>query len=145
MTLDQYQDQWSADADIDNAALDDAARNVPLLHAKWWKYFSAERLRFKMVEMQYKALYRQKWEWYLGKLDDAERLQLGWSPQNLKILSTNVSIYLDGDTHLQEAQKRKIILEETLKFIEDVIKQINNRNFIISSAINFLKFKHGLN
>lgn len=145
MSLEKYQDEWSADADIDNSALDEVARNVPLLHAKWWKYYSAERLRFKMADMQYKSLYRQKWEWYLGKLDDTERIQLGWPPQNLKILSTNVNVYLDGDEQLQGVLKKRVVLEETLKFLEDVIKQINNRNFIISSAINFLKFKHGIN
>ena len=145
MSLDKYQDEWSADADLDNSALDEAARNVPLLHAKWWKYYSAERLRFKMVDLQYKTLYRQKWEWLLGKMDDTERLQLGWPPQNLKILTTNVDVYLDGDAHIQELLKKRIVQEETLKFLEDVIKQINNRNFLIKSMIDFLKFKHGLN
>ena len=52
--------------------------------------------------------------------------------------------YLDADVEIQTLMKSKIMLEETLKFLEDVIKQINGRGFHISNAINFLKFKMGI-
>jgi hypothetical protein len=144
MTFDQYLDEWRADADLDLAALDSAARNVPLLHAKWWKYYAHERLRYKKIDSDYKVLYRQKWEYFLGKMDDVERESLGWPPQPLKILTANVGIYIEGDQQIQDLLKKKAYLEEILKFIEDVLKQINNRNYTIKSAIDFLRFKHGL-
>jgi len=144
MTLDQYLEQWREDADLDLSALDHAARNVPLLHAKWWKHYSQERLRYKKIDSDYKVLYRQKWEYFLGKMDDTERESLGWPPQPLKILSANVGIYIEGDAQIQDLLKKKAYLEEVLKFIEDVLKQINNRNYTIKSAIDFLRFKHGL-
>lgn len=144
MTLDDYLTEWQTDAELDLSALDEAARNVPLLHAKWWKFYTRERLRFKAIDSQYKILYRQKWEYFLGKLDDVERERLGWPPQPLKILSQNVNIYLEGDNDIQQLLKKKALLEEVLRFIEDVLKQINNRNYTIKSAIDFLRFKHGL-
>lgn len=144
MTLDQYLAEWQTDAALDLAALDESARQVPLLHAKWWNYYTYERLRYKKVESDYKVLYRQKWEYFLGKMDDAERLELGWPPQPLKILSGNVHIYMEGDAEIQNLLKRKAYIEEILKFIEDVIKSVNTRNFVIKSAIDFLRFKNGL-
>lgn len=144
MTFDQYLDEWRTDADLDLSALDGAARNVPLLHAKWWKYYAHERLRYKKIDSDYKVMYRQKWEYFLGKMDDTERVSLGWPPQPLKILSANVGIYIEGDAQIQDLLKKKAYLEEILKFIEDVLKQINNRNYTIKSAIDFLRFKHGL-
>ena len=77
-------------------------------------------------------------------MDDAERLELGWPPQPLKILSGNVHIYMEGDAEIQNLLKRKAYIEEILKFIEDVIKSVNTRNFVIKSAIDFLRFKNGL-
>tara|TARA_R110000868_G_scaffold79604_25_gene226465 strand:+ start:797 stop:1231 length:435 start_codon:yes stop_codon:yes gene_type:complete len=144
MTLDQYLDEWTADADLDLSALEHAARNVPLLHAKWWKFYTTERLRYRKLDADYKVLYRQKWEYFLGKMDDVERLALGWAPQPLKILSQNVGIYIEGDPDIQKILLKKVYLEEILKFIEDVLKQVNNRNFTIKSAIDFLRFKNGL-
>ena len=66
MTLDQYLAEWQTDAALDLAALDESARAVPLLHAKWWRYYTYERLRYKKIDSDYKVLYRQKWEYFLG-------------------------------------------------------------------------------
>ena len=143
MTLDQYLDTWKSDAVLDLSALDESARNVPLLHAKWWRYYTTERLRFKKLDSDYKVIYRQKWEYFLGKMDDAERETLGWPPLALKILSQNVGIYIEGDAGIQDVLKKKVYLEEILRFIEDVLKQIHQRNYHIKNCIDFLRFKHG--
>lgn len=144
MTLDDYLHEWQNDADMDLSALDEAARNVPLLHAKWWKYYSHERLRYRKIDSDYKLLYRRKWEYFLGKMDDAERIELGWEPQPLKILSQNVAIYMEGDNDIQDLMKKKAYLEEVLKFLEDVLKQIHQRNYHVKNCIDFLRFKNGV-
>ena len=143
MTLDQYLDEWRNDADLDLSALEDAARKVPYLHAKWWKYYSHERLRYKKLDSDYKLLYRQKWEYFLGKMDDTEREELGWPPQPLKILSQNVSVYLDSDPALQVLSHKRVYLEEVLRFLEDVIKQIHTRNYQIKTALDYMRFAQG--
>lgn len=143
VTLDQYQDEWEKDAPFDLSRLDEAARAVPMLHAKWWKHYSRERLRFRKVEIEFKKLERLRWEYWLGKLDDDTRTKLGWPVQPLKILAANVDRYLEGDDVLQDGIKRVALAEETVKFLEDVIKHVNKRGYDISNAINFLKFKNG--
>lgn len=143
MTLDQYQLEWEQDARISPDALDDDARNVPLLHAKWWRYYSGERLRFRKLDMQFKTLKLLRWEYFTGKLDDDERIKRGWPVQPLKILSQQVDMYLAADPVLQDAERLRILSEETLKFLEDVIKSINNRGFAIKNAIDYLRFKSG--
>lgn len=144
MTLEQYLSEWERDADMDMSALDAAARNVPLLHAKWWKFYTTERLRFKKIESDYKLLYRRKWEYFLGKMDDTERENLKWDPLPLKILSQNVGIYIEGDKDIQTLLVKKAYIEEVLRFVEDVLKQINSRGYLIRSSIDFIKFKHGI-
>lgn len=144
MNISDYQKLWETDANVAPDQLDTEARNVPLLHAKWWKYYTNERLRYKMADMEYKTLYRQRWEYWLGKLDDDERTRMGWPPQPLKILQPQVDKYLDADPVLQEASKKKIMLEELLRFLEDVIKSINNRGFLLKTMMDFLKWKSGV-
>ncbi len=144
MTLDQYVVEWKKDATFDLLELDKAARNVPILHAKWWEHFIRERLKYKKLDIEGKLLIRQKWEWYMGKLDDDERKALGWPIWALKVFPANIQMYMGADTLLQEQEKKRAMQEETLKFLEDVIKSINNRNFAVKNAIDWQKFKMGV-
>lgn len=143
MTLDQYHTQWEQEAPLHLDALDEDARDVPLLHARWWRFYTAEKRLFKKLELEYKLLFRQKREWYSGKLDDVERLKLKWEPQPLKIELRHLTTYLDADADLQRNTAQRFIAEETLRFLESVIGCINKRGFDIKNAIDFLKFKSG--
>jgi Recombination, repair and ssDNA binding protein UvsY len=144
MTLSDYHTEWEKDAVIDPSDLDAAARNVPLLHARWWRYYTTERLRFKKIDMEFKSMYLLRYEYWNGRLDDTVREAQGWEVQPIKVLTPQLSVYLDADPVLQDLQKKKAVLEETLRFLEDVIKQINGRGFHISNAIKFLAFKMGV-
>jgi hypothetical protein len=144
MTLSEYHTEWETDAVIDPSDLDAAARNVPLLHARWWRYYTTERLRFKKIDMEFKSMYLLRYEYWNGRLDDTIREAQGWDVQPIKVLTPQLSVYLDADPVLQDLQKKKAVLEETLRFLEDVIKQINGRGFHISNAIKFLAFKMGV-
>jgi hypothetical protein len=144
MTLEDYHREWDSDAALDPAELDRDARNVPLLHAKWWRYYIAERLRFKKLDLDYKQLYLLRYEYWNGRLSEEDRTAHGWDVQPLKVLTPQLPIYLDGDPVLQECLKKRVLIEETLRFLEDVIKQINGRGYHIKNAIDFLRFKMGV-
>lgn len=143
MTFENYADEWEKDAPIDPSELGEAAQNVPVLHAKYWKYYVAERLRFKKLDYEYKSLYQLRYEYWWGRLDDAVRKEHNWPIQPLKILTPQLSVYLDADPVLQELLKRRTIVEETLKFLEDIIKQINGRGYHVKNCLDFLRFKMG--
>lgn len=144
MTLPQYHKRWKEDCIIDNSQLDAAAQDVPVLHARWWEYYTTERLRFKLLDQALKILKRQKWEWYTNKLDDKERIRLGWQPNALRVLDKNVSVYMDADPDIQEQIMKCAVQEELLRFLEDVIKNINNRGYLLRTTTDFLKFKMGV-
>jgi hypothetical protein len=144
MNLSDYLAAWETDAAIDPSELDAAARNVPLLHAKWWRHYTTERLRYKKLDLEFKSLYLLRYEYWNGRLDEDTRKAQGWDIQPLKVLTPQLPTYLDADPVLQELQKRKAVCEETLRFLEDVIKQINGRGYHIKNAIDFLKFKMGV-
>jgi hypothetical protein len=144
MTLNDYFAGWETDAAIDLSELDAAARNVPLLHAKWWKHYVTERLRYKKLDMEYKSMYLLRYEYWNGRLDDTVRKAHEWDVQPIKVLTPQLPVYLDADPVLQELQKKRAVSEETVRFLEDVIKQINNRGFHISNAIKYLAFKMGV-
>lgn len=143
MTLIEYEDTWATEAPLALDNLDRDLQNIPRLHARWWKYYTIERQRYQRVQNDYKQLYRQRWEYFAGKLDDDERTKLGWPPQPLRILSQNMDVYLSGDPVMQAELNKKFAAEETCKFIEDVLKSIHNRGYLIKTTVDFLRFKNG--
>lgn len=143
MTLLDYQQEWMKDGPLKLDKLDEDARNTPLLHARYWAYYTKEKIRFKKAEFAYRKLYRQRWEYFLNRMDDTEREALGWPIQPLKIIVAQVDKYLDGDDVLQAAKLTLTEAEETCRFLEDTLKNINNRGYLIGTTVNFLKFKMG--
>ena len=144
MTLEDYQTEWEKDAPFDLSKLDEEARNIYIRHAHWWRYYTTERLRYKKLDYEYKALYQLRFEYWNGRLDDEVRKEHGWPVQPLKVLSPQLPIYLDADPVLQEIAKKRTVAEEALRFLEDVIKAINHRNYALSTALGYMKFKMGV-
>lgn len=143
MKLDDLHAQWAQDSDLDFSQPDIALRSIPILHAKWWRLFTEERQRYMSIKQAYDLLRHQKFEWYLGRMSDEERKQLGWAPQPLRIVRQEVDMYLANDAAMVPLAAKLAMAELKLKFIEDAIKHINGRGFLISSYVNWLKFSQG--
>ena len=143
MRLEDLHNLWTADQELDLSQPDVALRSVPLLHAKYWRLFSDERRSQVALKQEYDALRHAKFEWYLGRMDDADRIARGWPPQQLRIVRQEVDIYISNDPDLVPLAARNATQELKLKFLEDVIKSINGRGYLISSYINWLKFSQG--
>ena len=69
MTLDELNNLWSADAQIDRTELGDEAIRIPQLHSKYFKLYSQERLSLRKSVEASKSLLRDLNFYYLGSLD----------------------------------------------------------------------------
>ena len=144
MTLDDYMNEWAKDAVIPKDGLDEASRQIPYLHAKWWRHLSTAKLHLKKIELEHKILYRNKVEWYSDKMLDEDRIKLKWPVRDgRKILPAQLSTYIDADADIQELMRRRTLADETVNFLIDVIKHVNGRGFIISNMVKFLAFSQG--
>ena len=143
MKLDDIMDLWADDARMDDTELGNESLRIPMLHHKYYKIFVQEGLLLKKVEQDYKSLYKLKYEYYMGVLDQETLLEKGWNPNPLKILKQNLSIYMEGDDDLQLIQAKIDIQKQKLSFLESAIKTITNRGFLIKNAIDWERFKVG--
>lgn len=143
MKLDDIMDLWADDARMDDTELGNESLRIPMLHHKYYKIFVQEGLLLKKLEQDYKSLYKLKYEFYMGVLDQETLIEKGWDPNPLKILKQDLSIYMEGDNDLQLIQAKIDIQKQKLSFLESAIKTITNRGFLIKNAIDFLKFQNG--
>jgi hypothetical protein len=143
MKLDDIMMEWEKDSHMDSSELAKESLRIPLLHHKYYRLFVQEGLLQKKLEQDFKTLYRLKYEYFMGVLDQDTMAERGWSPNPLKILKQDLSIYIDSDTEMQAIQAKIDIQKQKLSFLESAIKTITNRGFLIKNAIDWEKFKSG--
>lgn len=144
MKLDDIQNLWESDCKIDRTELGEESLRIPQLHSKYFKIYSTERLTLKGLESQYKMLYKQKYEYYMGQLSEEELKENEWEPNQLKILKSDVPMYIEADKDTVLIKQKIQIQEEKLEFLESIIKSLTNRGFQIKAAIDWVKFTQGV-
>ena len=140
MTLEELQQQVDRDFKLDDTELDAESIKIPLLHNKYLQHLNKFSLLLKKAEYDHKLLVREKWEYYTGKADASVYQE---KPFDLKILKADVHIYIDSDEELQKADQKVAYLNVVVKYLEQVLRSINNRTFLIKNAIEWKKFTSG--
>ena len=140
MDLETLQKQVDVDLKIDDTELDLESIRTPQLHNKYLKQFTKYSLQYKKAKDDYDGLYKFKWEYYTGKAT-MEVYQA--EPFDLKVLKSDVHIYLNSDEELQKLGQRQEYLNVVVVYLERVLREINNRNWNIRNTIEWKKFLHG--
>ena len=142
MKLEELEELWSVDSKIDSSALDTESLKIPQLHHKYYKLFLREKLILKNEQSTYNEYFKIKHEYYTGKLTQKECQEYGWEPFQF-ILKGDLQIYLDSDKDLSGKLLKLQIQKEKVDFLENIIKTLNNRGFLIKNAIDFRRFANG--
>ena len=140
MDLETLQNQVDVDLKIDDTELDLESIRTPQLHNKYLKQFTKYSLQYKKAKDDYDGLYKFKWEYYTGK-STMEVYQA--EPFDLKVLKSDIHIYLNADAELQKLGQRQEYLNVVVVYLERVLREINNRNWNIRNTIEWKKFLHG--
>jgi hypothetical protein len=144
MTLDQIMDAWQEDSSVDSTELGIESLKIPELHSKYLKIYFDERRKLKALEFQSKELSLKKYEYYNGKMSQEELDELNWEPFMKRLMKNEVDMYLDSDKEIIQSNVRQTNQKEKIFFLEEVIKNINQRNFQIKNAIEWKKFTQGV-
>jgi len=144
MNLNDLKAMVADDIVMDDTELDIESLKTPQLHNKYLNFFHDEKLIYVKQEEEYKKLYRLKWEYYTGKMDQDSLDKLEWEPFQLNILKADIEKYLSSDDDLSLIRLRLSYTKEKVDYLESVIKIISNRQWNIRSAIDWRKFLNGV-
>jgi hypothetical protein len=140
---DDISEIWSVDCKIDESNLAAASRQIPELHNKYYTMYYKEALKVKKLKYDYKELELNKREWLDGSMAEEDLRDLGWKPNPRKILRADLDKYIQADKDVIRISLKIDYHSARANFLEDIIKTIHSRNFIIKSMIDVLKFQHG--
>ncbi len=144
MNLNDLKAMVTDDIVMDDTELDIESLKTPQLHNKYLNFYHDEKLILVKQDEEYKRLYRLKWEYYTGKLDQDTLNKLEWEPFQLNILKADIDKYLNSDEDLSLIRLRLSYTKEKVDYLESVIKIIANRQWNIRSAIDWRKFLNGV-
>jgi len=144
MKIENIISMWQEDVKIDETELSRESLNIPLLHGKYLKHFSDERLKLRALKMKHKQLSTRLSDYYRGDLNNPEDLaELGREPYEFKRLKQEVSHYVESDSEMIQLNTKVAYQQELVDILEEIIKAINTRGYVIKNSLDFLRFTSG--
>ena len=141
MTLDELKLQVQRDLKVDNEHLDTESLKNQEIKANYLDHKSRYELILYKAKGDYKRMYRDKWEYYGGK---ADAKIYAAKPFDLKVLKTDLAVYISADEEIMNAENKIGYLETVIDYIKGVIKSVDNRGWDIKNAIEWRKFEAGV-
>mgnify|MGYP003303942437 CR=1 FL=1 len=142
MNLEQLQDQWKEDSVIDTDLYCEESIKIPQLHMRYMEYYNTFSLMRKEKEGEMRSLIKEKWIYYKGKAPSTVYKEM---PFDLKLTDRKeVDMFIAADEDVVKLQLKIDYIEQTILFLDSVLRQINNRNYQIKNAIDWEKFQAGM-
>lgn len=143
MNTDDISKIWAADSPIDETNLVAESKKIPQLHSKYYNLYYREVLRVKKLKAEYKELEMEKRHYYDGSMDEQTLKEHGWKPFQLKVLRNDIDKYIQADKDIIKMSLTVDYHSANANYLEDIIRTIHSRNFIIKNMIDILKFQAG--
>ena len=141
MNLEELKLQVQNDLRVNDEHLDTESLKNQEIKAKYLEHKSRFEILLFKEKGDYKRLYREKWEYYGGK---ADAKIYATKPFDLKVLKTDLGVYISADEEIIDAENKIGYLETVVDYIKGVIKSVDNRGWDIKNAIEWKKFEAGV-
>jgi len=143
MNLDQIQEMWERDSQIDPDNLHDESLKIPQLHSKYYTLYNTITLLKEKAREQFNRVRLERYNYYTGKAPAEVYVE---EPFPYKVRDKEaLQRYLDADERLNKVDLKIRYYDVELKFLEEIIKTVSNRTFQIKNAIDWNKFQAGYN
>jgi hypothetical protein len=143
MNLEDIQEMWNKDSVIDPDNLHDESIKIPQLHAKYYTIYNTTMLLREKAREQYNRVKLDRYNYYSGKAPAEVYVE---EPFPYKVRDKEaLQRHMDADEKLSKIDLKIRYYDITLKFLEEIIKNISNRTFQIKNAIEWNRFQAGFN
>jgi hypothetical protein len=145
MNIEQLQEEWDKDCEIDDNYLGENSTATPKLHAKYVKMLVQVKLKHTKLSSDYNLTRKNKFRYYRGELSRDELQDLQWEQwQGVKPIKNEMDEFLKGDAELNAMEIKIKYLETMIYFLESVLQQIKARDWQIKTAVEWKKFLAGM-
>lgn len=140
MKLEDIMNEAEKYLQIDETNLGREALDTPKVYGKLLRIRTNESMLLQRYKFQIKKMYQEKRDYYLGRADPSVYKE---KPFDVKILKSEVETYLDADDDIGDLNLKIEVQAEKVYYLDNVLKQIANRGFMIKNAIDYQKMMNG--
>ena len=144
MNLENLKELITKDSQIDSTELGIESLKIPQIHSKYLTILSDVKLLLTKQQSDLAVLKLRKWKIYTGKASQEELESWGEEPCSFTLLKSDVEQFVEADSKVIELKAKIAVSEVKLRMVEEFIKSVNNRNFMIKSAIEWQKMMNGI-
>lgn len=138
MNLETIVEEWTKDSKLDDTELDFESLRIPNLHAKYLRHYGETKVRLRSLKIKSKQLQQMLYDYYKGDLNNPESLnEIGREPWVKTVLKQDIQMYIDADNDMVKMQSKIALTEETVDVLEQILRSINNRGFLVKNAIEW--------
>ena len=143
MNLEQIQEMWAKDSQIDPDNLHDESLKIPQLHAKYYTVYNTITLLREKARETHSKVKLERYNYYTGKADPEVYEE---EPFPYKVRDKDaIQRHMDADERLNKIDLKIRYYDIMLKFLEEIIKTVSNRTFQIKNATEWHRFQAGFN
>lgn len=148
MNIEEIENEWEKDSEIDPINLDTESLNISRLQAKYLKEYTRAKFQAAKIENELKVLYKEKYEFFVYTDDNIVQKynEKGWSKGGLKqILKSEADTYIQADEEYVTLKNKHLIQKEKTEALQYILKELSSRSFNIQNAVSFRRLQAGLN
>ena len=133
---------WTRDSEIDRDDLANESLKTSQLHAKYYEVYNTTLLLREKAKETYDRVYLDRYNYYTGKADPEvyEKEPFPYKVREKEALNR----YMSADERVSKTDLKIRYYDTMLKYLEEIIKSISNRNYAIKNAIDWMKFQAGM-
>lgn len=142
MNLEDIQKMWNRDSEIDKDDLATESLKTSQLHAKYYELYNTTLLLRERAKETYDKVYLERYNYYTGKADP-EVYEEEPFPYRVREKDA-IQRHMSADERLSKVDLKIKYYDTMLRFLEEIIKSLSNRNYAIKNAIDWMKFQAGM-
>ncbi len=143
VSIEDIEEMWEKDCEIDGVRLDTASLDTPKLQNKYLKINNSLKLRSINLDSDYNNLLHIKSLYYSGKLSKEELEEKGWEPYPIRVLRNDLKLYYESDKDLKQIKLKIEYNNIMIKYLEGILDQLSKRTWMVSNAIKWKIFTAG--
>lgn len=142
--LEELNEEWTKDCNIDSTNIKLALLDIPKLHAKYIRHLNDHKKASLKVRFEYDKMKEIRTSYYLGHLDKETLDSYGWDQFDINVKTKGgIEKYINGDEILIKLLQKKSYHDLVVSTCEAILKELSSRTWQLKSFIDYEKFLSG--